>query len=102
MSASTAPACPSPRKPQSPQSPMAITENLMTWAPFGTKRSTGNGFTADVCGIYPHMTGGSPNWGYLAISRQRMKSLPTWLDSAASPQIKAAAGSPSLVTAGTA
>lgn len=48
-----------------------------------------------VSGIFLHVTDGKPTWGCVAIGRNEMRSVLTWLDPAASPQITIGVGDPS-------
>ena len=50
-----------------------------------------------VSGIFLHVTDGSPTWGCVAIGREEMRSVLTWLDPSASPRITIGVGNPSLV-----
>jgi hypothetical protein len=52
-----------------------------------------------VSGIFLHVTDGNPTWGCVAIGREEMKSILTWLDPAADPRITVGVGTPSLVAA---
>ena len=85
-------------------SPSAITENLYDSGPVydyavniavNPQRIPGK-----VSGIFLHVTNGSPTWGCVAIGRDEMRSILTWLDPAASPRITIGVGSPSLIPAG--
>ncbi len=88
---------------RSAQSPSNITENLYDSGPVydyavnmvvNPQRIPGK-----VSGIFLHVTDGNPTWGCVAIGRQEMKSLLTWLDPAADPRITVGVGTPSLVAA---
>ncbi|MGV0605997.1 L,D-transpeptidase family protein [Mycolicibacterium sp. XJ1904] len=50
-----------------------------------------------VSGIFLHVTDGNPTWGCVAIGRDEMRTLLTWLDPGAAPLITIGVGSPSLV-----
>jgi L,D-peptidoglycan transpeptidase YkuD (ErfK/YbiS/YcfS/YnhG family) len=85
-------------------SPSAITENLYDSGPVydyavniavNPQRIPGK-----VSGIFLHVTNGSPTWGCVAIGRDEMRSILTWLDPAASPRITIGVGSPSLIPVG--
>lgn len=86
---------------RSATNPSSITENLYDSGPVydyavniavNPQRIPGK-----VSGIFLHVTDGSPTWGCVAIGRDEMKSILTWLDPAASPRITIGVGSPSLV-----
>jgi L,D-peptidoglycan transpeptidase YkuD (ErfK/YbiS/YcfS/YnhG family) len=86
---------------RSATNPSAITENLYDSGPVydyavniavNPRRIPGK-----VSGIFLHVTDGSPTWGCVAIGREEMKSVLTWLDPAASPRITIGVGQPSLV-----
>ena len=47
-----------------------------------------------------HVTDGSPTWGCVAVGRDEMRSLLTWLDPAASPRITIGVGEPGLLKSG--
>lgn len=90
---------------RSASSPSSIVENLYDSGPVydyavnmtvNPKRIPGK-----VSGIFLHVTDGNPTWGCVGIGRDEMKSVLTWLDPAASPQITIGVGDPSLVPAGT-
>lgn len=53
-----------------------------------------------VAGIFLHVTDGNPTWGCVAIGRDEMRSILTWLDPAADPRITIGVGDPSLIPAG--
>ena len=83
--------------------PSAVTENLYDSGPVydyavniavNPQRIPGK-----VSGIFLHVTDGTPTWGCVAIDRNDMKSLLTWLDPAANPRITIGVGNPSLVSA---
>jgi L,D-peptidoglycan transpeptidase YkuD (ErfK/YbiS/YcfS/YnhG family) len=83
--------------------PSSITENLYDSGPVydyavniavNPKRIPGK-----VSGIFLHVTDGTPTWGCVAIGRNEMKSVLTWLDPAATPRITVGVGTPSLVGA---
>lgn len=86
---------------RSAASPSAITENLYDSGPVydyainmavNPQRIPGK-----VSGIFLHVTDGTPTWGCVAIGRNEMKQVLTWLDPAASPRITVGVGTPSLV-----
>ncbi len=88
---------------KSAQRPSSITENLYTSGPVydyavniavNPQRIPGK-----VSGIFLHVTNGEPTWGCVAIGREEMRSLLTWLDPAADPRITIGVGTPSLVAA---
>ncbi len=88
---------------RSATNPSSITENLYDSGPVydyavniavNPQRIPGK-----VSGIFLHVTDGSPTWGCVAIGREEMKSILTWLDPAASPRITIGVGSPGLVSA---
>ncbi|MCW1959138.1 MAG: L,D-transpeptidase family protein [Mycobacterium sp.] len=87
---------------RSAANPSSITENLYDSGPVydyavniavNPQRIPGK-----VSGIFLHVTDGSPTWGCVAVGRQEMKSLLTWLDPAASPRITVGVGNPGLVS----
>ena len=87
---------------RSAANPSGITENLYDSGPVydyavniavNPQRIPGK-----VSGIFLHVTDGTPTWGCVAIGREEMRSVLTWLDPAASPQITIGVGQPSLVT----
>lgn len=89
---------------RSPNSPSDITENLYDSGPVydyainmavNPKRIPGK-----VSGIFLHVTDGNPTWGCVAIGRDEMRSLLTWLDPAADPRITVGVGSPALLPTG--
>ena len=89
---------------RSPNEPSGITENLYDSGPVydyainlavNPQRIPGK-----VSGIFLHVTNGSPTWGCIAIGRDEMRSLLTWLDPAADPRITIGVGSPGLLPAG--
>ncbi len=86
---------------RSPHRPSSITENLYDSGPVydyavniavNPQRIPGK-----VSGIFLHVTDGSPTWGCVAIGRDEMRSVLTWLDPAASPRITIGVGEPSLL-----
>jgi len=88
---------------RSAQRPSSITENLYTSGPVydyavniavNPQRIPGR-----VSGIFLHVTDGNPTWGCVAIGRDEMRSLLTWLDPAADPRITVGVGTPSLIAA---
>jgi L,D-peptidoglycan transpeptidase YkuD (ErfK/YbiS/YcfS/YnhG family) len=87
---------------RSATNPSAITENLYDSGPVydyavniavNPRRIPGK-----VSGIFLHVTDGSPTWGCVAIGRDEMKSILTWLDPAAAPRITIGVGTPSLIS----
>lgn len=81
--------------------PSSITENLYDSGPVydyavnmavNPKRIPGK-----VSGIFLHITDGTPTWGCVAVGRNEMKSLLTWLDPSTNPRITVGVGEPSLV-----
>lgn len=89
---------------RSPNSPSGITENLYDSGPVydyainmavNPQRIPGK-----VSGIFLHVTDGNPTWGCVAIGRDEMRSLLTWLDPAADPRITVGVGSPGLLPTG--
>ena len=88
---------------RSAQNPSSITENLYDSGPVydyavniavNPQRIPGK-----VSGIFLHVTNGSPTWGCVAIGREEMRSVLTWLDPAADPRITIGVGTPTLVAA---
>ena len=88
---------------RSAANPSSITENLYDSGPVydyavniavNPQRIPGK-----VSGIFLHVTDGTPTWGCVAIGRNEMKSLLTWLDPSANPRITVGVGNPSLVSA---
>lgn len=88
---------------RSAQNPSSITENLYDSGPVydyavniavNPQRIPGK-----VSGIFLHVTNGSPTWGCVAIGREEMRSVLTWLDPAADPRITIGVGMPTLVAA---
>lgn len=89
---------------RSPQAPSDIVENLYDSGPVydyavnitvNPQRIPGR-----VSGIFLHVTNGDPTWGCVAIGRDEMRSVLTWLDPAASPRITIGVGDPALIPAG--
>lgn len=89
---------------RSPRSPSGITENLYDSGPVydyavniavNPQRIPGK-----VSGIFLHVTNGDPTWGCVAIGRDEMRSILTWLDPAADPRITIGVGSPGLLPVG--
>ena len=89
---------------RSAQNPSGITENLYDSGPVydyavnitvNPQRIPGK-----VSGIFLHVTDGSPTWGCVAIGRDEMRSVLTWLDPAANPRITIGVGDPALVPVG--
>ena len=86
---------------RSTANPSSITENLYDSGPVydyavniavNPQRIPGK-----VSGIFLHVTDGSPTWGCVAVGRNEMKSLLTWLDPAANPRITIGVGDPALL-----
>jgi L,D-peptidoglycan transpeptidase YkuD (ErfK/YbiS/YcfS/YnhG family) len=86
---------------RSAANPSSITENLYDSGPVydyavniavNPQRIPGK-----VSGIFLHVTDGTPTWGCVAIGRNEMKSLLTWLDPAANPRITVGVGQPGLL-----
>ncbi|MGV0991959.1 MAG: L,D-transpeptidase family protein [Mycobacterium sp.] len=87
----------------SAKEPSSITENLYDSGPvydYAVNIAVNpNRVPGKVSGIFLHVTDGTPTWGCVAIGRDEMKSVLTWLDPAQSPRITIGVGSPSLVKA---
>ena len=83
--------------------PSAVTENLYDSGPvydYAVNIAVNpNRVPGKVSGIFLHVTDGTPTWGCVAIGRDDMKSVLTWLDPAQSPRITIGVGSPGLVKA---
>ncbi len=88
---------------QSSDKPSSIAENLYDSGPVYDYAvniaSNPQRIPGKVAGIFLHVTDGSPTWGCVAIGRDQMKSVLSWLDPAQDPQITIGVGQPSLVTA---
>lgn len=88
---------------RSANDPSSITENLYDSGPvydYAVNIAVNpNRIPGKVSGIFLHVTDGSPTWGCVAIGRDEMKSVLTWLDPAQSPRITIGVGTPSLVKA---
>ena len=88
---------------RSATSPSSITENLYDSGPvydYAVNIAVNpNRVPGKVSGIFLHVTDGTPTWGCVAIGRDEMKSILTWLDPAQSPRITIGVGSPALVKA---
>lgn len=88
---------------RSANNPSAITENLYDSGPvydYAVNIAVNpNRVPGKVSGIFLHVTDGSPTWGCVAIGRDEMKSVLTWLDPAQAPRITIGVGSPGLVKA---
>ena len=89
---------------RSAENPSSITENLYDSGPVydyavniavNPQRIPGK-----VSGIFLHVTDGNPTWGCVAIGREEMRSILTWLDPAAAPRITIGVGNPSLIPVG--
>ena len=87
-----------------PEKPSEIAENLYDSGPVydyavnitvNPQRIPGR-----VSGIFLHVTNGEPTWGCVAIGREEMRSILTWLDPAAAPRITIGVGDPGLIAAG--
>lgn len=87
----------------SANNPSSVTENLYDSGPvydYAVNIAVNpNRVPGKVSGIFLHVTDGSPTWGCVAIGRDEMKSVLTWLDPAQSPRITIGVGSPGLVKA---
>jgi L,D-peptidoglycan transpeptidase YkuD (ErfK/YbiS/YcfS/YnhG family) len=83
--------------------PSAITENLYDSGPvydYAVNMAVNpQRIPGKVSGIFLHVTDGNPTWGCVAIGREEMKSVLTWLDPDASPRITVGVGNPALVSA---
>ena len=83
--------------------PSSITENLYDSGPvydYAVNIAVNpNRIPGKVSGIFLHVTDGTPTWGCVAIGRDEMKSVLTWLDPSQSPRITIGVGSPGLVKA---
>jgi L,D-peptidoglycan transpeptidase YkuD (ErfK/YbiS/YcfS/YnhG family) len=83
--------------------PSSITENLYDSGPvydYAVNMAVNpQRIPGKVSGIFLHVTDGNPTWGCVAIGREEMKSILTWLDPAADPRITVGVGTPSLVAA---
>lgn len=88
-----------------PKSPSAIAENLYDSGPVYDYAvniaSNPQRIPGKVAGIFLHVTDGNPTWGCVAIGRDEMRSVLSWLDPAAAPKITIGVGTPSLVQSGT-
>jgi L,D-peptidoglycan transpeptidase YkuD (ErfK/YbiS/YcfS/YnhG family) len=86
---------------RSANSPSSITENLYDSGPvydYAVNMAVNpQRIPGKVSGIFLHVTDGTPTWGCVAIGRNEMKQVLTWLDPAASPRITVGVGTPSLV-----
>ena len=84
--------------------PSAIAENLYDSGPVYDYAvnitSNPQRIPGKVAGIFLHVTDGNPTWGCVAIGRDEMRSILTWLDPAADPRITIGVGDPSLIAAG--
>lgn len=87
----------------SAKNPSSVTENLYDSGPvydYAVNMAVNpNRIPGKVSGIFLHVTDGTPTWGCVAIGREEMKSILTWLDPAQSPRITVGVGTPSLVKA---
>ena len=85
----------------SAKDPSSVTENLYDSGPvydYAVNIAVNpNRVPGKVSGIFLHVTDGTPTWGCVAIGRDEMKSVLTWLDPAQSPRITVGVGSPGLV-----
>ena len=81
--------------------PSSITENLYDSGPVYDYAvniaSNPQRIPGKVSGIFLHVTDGNPTWGCVGIGRDEMKSILTWLDPGANPQITIGVGTPTLV-----
>jgi len=88
---------------RSAQNPSAVTENLYDSGPvydYAVNMAVNpQRIPGKVSGIFLHVTDGSPTWGCVAVGKEEMRQLLTWLDPAANPRITVGVGTPSLVTA---
>ena len=88
---------------RSVESPSGITENLYDSGPvydYAVNMAVNpQRIPGKVSGIFLHVTDGNPTWGCVAIGRDEMRSILTWLDPAADPRITVGVGTPSLVAA---
>lgn len=88
---------------RSATNPSSITENLYDSGPvydYAVNMAVNpQRIPGKVSGIFLHVTDGNPTWGCVAIGREEMKSVLTWLDPAASPRITVGVGNPALVSA---
>jgi L,D-peptidoglycan transpeptidase YkuD (ErfK/YbiS/YcfS/YnhG family) len=88
---------------RSVESPSGITENLYDSGPvydYAVNMAVNpQRIPGKVSGIFLHVTDGNPTWGGVAIGRDEMRSILTWLDPAADPRITVGVGTPSLVAA---
>ncbi len=88
---------------RSPQAPSDIVENLYDSGPvydYAVNMTVNpQRIPGKVSGIFLHVTNGEPTWGCVAIGRDEMRQILTWLDPAANPKITVGVGSPGLVTA---
>jgi L,D-peptidoglycan transpeptidase YkuD (ErfK/YbiS/YcfS/YnhG family) len=88
---------------RSATNPSAITENLYDSGPvydYAVNMAVNpQRIPGKVSGIFLHVTDGNPTWGCVAIGREEMKSVLTWLDPAAAPRITVGVGNPALVSA---
>ena len=84
--------------------PSGITENLYDSGPvydYAVNMTVNpQRIPGKVSGIFLHVTDGSPTWGCVAIGRDEMRSILTWLDPAADPRITVGVGSPALLPTG--
>jgi L,D-peptidoglycan transpeptidase YkuD (ErfK/YbiS/YcfS/YnhG family) len=85
-------------------SPSSIAENLYDSGPvydYAVNIAVNpNRVPGRVAGIFLHVTDGNPTWGCVAVGRDEMRSLLTWLDPSAFPEITIGVGNPSLVASG--
>ncbi|WP_236147638.1 L,D-transpeptidase [Mycolicibacterium sp. CH28] len=85
----------------SPGKPSGIAENLYDSGPVYDYAvniaSNPQRIPGKVAGIFLHVTDGNPTWGCVAIGRDEMRSILTWLDPAADPRITIGVGAPSLI-----
>lgn len=83
--------------------PSSITENLYDSGPvydYAVNMAVNpQRIPGKVSGIFLHVTDGNPTWGCVAIGREEMKSVLTWLDPAANPRITVGVGDPALLPA---
>lgn len=88
---------------RSPNRPSGITENLYDSGPvydYAVNMTVNpQRIPGKVSGIFLHVTDGNPTWGCVAIGRDEMRTVLTWLDPAQNPRITVGVGNPGLVSA---
>jgi len=89
---------------RSMQNPSAVTENLYDSGPVYDYAvniaSNPQRIPGKVSGIFLHVTDGTPTWGCVAVGKEEMRQILTWLDPAANPRITIGVGDPALVSTG--